>query len=255
MVFAGVILLLFSLFKERESTLALFKSKKVVVRLIAFAFFGILANQLTYLEAIKHTNSGTATVIQYIGPVIVVMISCFMAKRLPTLLEAFSLVLVIVGTWLLATHGDFSTLYITPMGLFWGLISAFAAAAYTLIPVPLLKEYGSIPVVGTGMVIGGMGLSLINGFRGGPQEYDARYILVLGVIVILGTVIAYTGYLVGVKYCGAVKASMIASVEPVSATLCMVLWLGEKIYTMDIVGFVCILATVFILAKNDNKKA
>ena len=55
-------------------------------------------------------------------------------------------------------------------------------------------------------------------------------------------------YLMGVNLCGAVKASMIASVEPVSATVCMVVWLGESFSVIDFIGFACIFATVFLLA-------
>ena len=253
MVFAGMILLIFSFVKLREDVTALLKERSNIIRLVAFAFLGILFNQLSYLEAISHTNSATATILQYIGPVLIMVVSCFMSKRLPNKKEVIAIILVLVGTWLMATHGDFGSLYLTPKGLVWGLMAAVAVVTYTMIPIPLIKKYGSIPVVGMGMLIGGLGLSAVNRFQGGPAEYSGRFFFFLSIVVVVGTVIGYTAYLVGVDYCGAVKASMIASIEPVSAALCMVLWLKEPFYPIDIVGFLCIFVTVFLLAKNEEE--
>lgn len=55
-------------------------------------------------------------------------------------------------------------------------------------------------------------------------------------------------FLQGVHDIGPVRASMISSVEPVSATLFSVLWLGTVMTTMDLVGMACILVMVIILS-------
>ena len=49
-----------------------------------------------------------------------------------------------------------------------------------------------------------------------------------------------------------IKASMLASVEPVSAAAFMIVWLGVPFHYMDLLGFACILATVFLLTRRDN---
>ena len=68
-------------------------------------------------------------------------------------------------------------------------------------------------------------------------------------LVFLGTVVGFTLYFQAVQDIGAAKTSLIASVETVSATVFAVVWLGTSFIWIDIVGFVCIMATVFILAK------
>lgn len=250
---SGGILVTLSLIKERESMKRILTNGRAILSIFIFAIMGILFNQLSYLEAIHYTNSGTATILQYIGPVLIMLVSCVIERRLPTKREVLALILVIIGSWLLATHGDFTSLYITPLGLMWGLLSAVAAVLYTMLPIKLIHEYGSIPVVGIGMLICGVVLSVTNRFDGGPAVYDQRALTFLGIIIIFGTVIPYTAYLLGISLCGAVRGSMIASIEPVSATLCMVFWLGEKFFAIDFVGFVCIFLTVFILAKKENQ--
>ena len=82
--------------------------------------------QLTYLEAIDATNAGTATVLQYLCPIGVLAYSCVKDRVAPTVSEIISMFLAIAGTFLIATHGQLNQLAITPKGLAWGLVSAFA---------------------------------------------------------------------------------------------------------------------------------
>jgi len=77
------------------------------------------------------------------------------------------------------------------------------------------------------------------------------WLAVAGMIMI-GTVIAYPLYVQGVNDVGPVKASMLASVEPVSAAVISAVWLKSEFAAMDIVGFGCILTTVFLLAKPEK---
>ncbi|CJH20028.1 membrane protein [Streptococcus pneumoniae] len=44
----------------------------------------------------------------------------------------------------------------TPAGLFWGLFSALTYALYIILPIALIKKWGSSLVIGVGMVIAGL---------------------------------------------------------------------------------------------------
>ena len=70
----------------------------------------------------------------------------------------------------------------------------------------------------------------------------------------IGTALAFTLYLQGVSDIGSVKASMIACVEPVSATIISALWLKTKFTGIDIVGLIAILTAVLLLSKKDNSR-
>ena len=80
-------------------------------------------------------------------------------------------------------------------------------------------------------------------------------VLGVGAIVLIGTALAFTLYLQGVSDIGSVKASMIACVEPVSATVISALWLKTKFTGIDIVGLMAILTAVLLLSKKDNSRA
>ena len=73
----------------------------------------------------------------------------------------------------------------------------------------------------------------------------------LGVIVV-GTVVAYNLYLMGVNLIGPVKAGMIAAIEPVAAAVFSFLFVGTSFTFWDVVGFALIISTVFI--SNINKE-
>ena len=210
--------------------IGIWKNREDAFRLVLFAICGLMFCQFSYMKAIFYSNSGTATILQYLGPVLIMVISCVMAGKLPNKWEVLAIVLALTGTFLIATHGNIKNMALTPKGLAWGLTSAVSVSLYTMLPVRIMKKWGSIPVVGYGMVIGGIVLGLGTRFWNQTVPLDGSGLAALAAIILLGTAIAFTLYLTGVKEIGAVKGSMLASVEPVSST-------------------VCIFATIFLLAK------
>ena len=252
MLSAGSILVIFGLLKDRPVMTEIWKSRKTAVHLLVFAVLGLMLCQLSYMKAIQHTNSGTATILQYTGPVMIMMLTCAMEKRLPAKKEVAAIIMALLGTFLLATHGDIHTMVITPLGLIWGILAAVTLVAYTMFPTKLIARFGSTAVTGYGMVIGGIFLSFITKLWEADFPTDIRFYLAFAGIVIFGTVLAYTMYLYGVTLIGPVKASMIASIEPVAATVFMIVWLKESFHYMDFFGFVCIFTTIFLLLKKEE---
>lgn len=248
---AGALLILYGFLTDRKNMVNIWKDKKPVPRLLCFAVFGLMFNSLSYLTAISYSNSGTATILQYLGPLLIMIATCFMDRRLPLPREVIAIILALLGTFFLATHGDIHTMVITPLGLMWGLLAALFLATYTMIPVPISAKYGSTAVTGYGMFIGGMVLWISTGSWNAPMVHDPRCIIAFAAMVIFGTVLTFAIFLVGVNRCGPVKASMLATIEPVSATVIMVLWLGESFAFMDFVGFTCIFITIFLLMKKE----
>lgn len=246
---AGLLLFCLVLFKHREQMLGLFRNKKDRWTLIAFSIFGLISCQYTYLLAISYSNAGTATVLQYLGPLLIMIFVCGMDKRLPTKTEGIAIVLAVTGTFLLATHGNFNNLVMSTQGLFWGLVSALGLVLYTMIPGRIIGRWGSIVVTGCGMLIGGLILLI---FIRPWQIHVALDWQVFGgmlAIILIGTVLSFTLYLQGVSDIGPVKASMIASIEPVSAALFSALWLNTAFVWIDIAGFAFIITTVIILTR------
>lgn len=81
-----------------------------------------------------------------------------------------------------------------------------------------------------------------------PVETDSQVVLGMAVIILVGTVIAFSCYMEGIRCVGAKKGSLYASVEPVSATVFSVIWMHVSFGLMDLIGFACIISTIFLLA-------
>ena len=128
LLIAGGILMLLAYATAKDKMLAFLTDKKSLLSLLIFALIGLFLNQFAYLTAIQETNAGTATVLQYVCPVGILVYSCIKDKVAPTLGEIVSIILAIGGTFLIATHGQLDQLSMTPAGLFWGLFSAWTYA-------------------------------------------------------------------------------------------------------------------------------
>ena len=251
MLFAGLMLAVVALIGFRGAFMALWKSPQYLVRLIIFSIFGLAFCQITYLLTIQYSNAGTATIIQYIGPVLTVFYLCFLARRFPTKRENLALVCVIIGVFLLATHGNPAVMVLSPEALFWGLVSAFAYMLYSLLPRKLMFRFGSVPVVAAALLIDGIAFTLaLQSWTKIPTMDASGYVVLFVGLVFFGTVVGFSLFFQAVKDIGAAKSGLMASIETVSATAFAVLWLGTSFAWIDIVGFVFIMATVFILAKH-----
>ena len=250
---AGLILLLISFIKYRPQLLALFKSKRDMVQTVLFGIFGLLTSQYCYLTAISYSNAGTATVLQYLGPVMIMIITCFVGRRLPRLTELLALILAVVGTFLIATHGDINNMSITPEALIFGLLSALGLVFYTILPTKIIHKYGTIPILGCGMTASGVPLLFVVQPWNYEVHIDFAGITAIVVLLFVGTILAYTVYLLGVEYAGAVKASVVCSIEPVAAAGFSAIWIGSSFVVQDIIGFAAIIAAVIILSLAKKK--
>ena len=83
---------------------------------------------------------------------------------------------------------------------------------------------------------------------------DSQTMAAMSFIVLFGTICAFYFYLSGVRMVGASSASMLACVEPVAATVVSVLWLKVRFQPIDLLGFVFVLSTVFIISLNQKKE-
>lgn len=248
---AGVILLGITLARKGGGAFAVWRDPKDAAQILLFGIFGMLSVQYTYFAAIHFSNTATATVLQFTAPVMIAVWLAGRGRRLPSAREGAAIVLALAGTFFLVTHGDFGALSISPLALFWGLASAVAAAFNSLQPVGLLKRYPASEVTGWGMIIGGIALSCLHPPWRVEGTWDGYAIAALAFIVTAGTLVAFYLYLKAVRLIGAQKTSLLSSAEPLTAAVLAVWWLGVAFGVMDWLGSALIVATIFLLAKED----
>lgn len=251
LLIAGGILMLLAYATAKDKILVFLKDRKSLLSLLIFALIGLFLNQFAYLSAIQETNAGTATVLQYVCPVGILIYSCIKDRVAPTLGEIVSIIFAIGGTFLIATHGQLDQLSMTPAGLFWGLFSALTYALYIILPIALIKKWGSSLVIGVGMVIAGLVALPFTGVLQADIPTSLDFLLAFAGIILIGTVFAYTAFLKGASLIGPVKSSLLASIEPISAIFFAFLIMNEQFYPIDFLGMAMILFAVTLISLKD----
>lgn len=249
MVFSGIIMLLIDRLSHSDGIMVIWRSREDVRELLLFATFGMLMVQYTYFASVKAGNAAAATVLQYLMPVIIIIYTAVRTRRPPQLIEIICVLLAVTGTFILVTHGSLETLSIPLNALLWGLLSAVAAAIYTMTPKRLIRKWRATLVVGWGMLIGGLVLMPVCPlweFSGEWQLYSA---LNYAYIIIFGSVAAFICYLGSTKYIEPTETSILGSFEPLTAIFFSVAFLGVSFSMLDILGMLIIISTVFLLAK------
>ena len=257
MLAAGLLILAFDALKQKKRDgmfsfsefSAPMRDRKSCVLISLFAVAGLAFCQLAYLDAIKYTNSGTATVLQNLSVVMIALFVCITSRTMPAARQVVSILLALVGVWLVATGGRPGSMVLTPQGLFWGLVAAVGAMCYTLLSRAPVVLWGSIRVTGWGMMIGGILMAFISKVWQTPHGMDAEAVILLVIIVAVGTAGAFILFLRGINEVGPVKASVFGCMEPLTAALLSAVWLGSSFSVADIAGFAFILSTIFILRK------
>lgn len=255
MSISGLLLLMgVSIRSGLTQTIAVWKDKKDAVRVILLGIIGLLGVQYSYFASIRYSNAATGTMLQYMGPIFITVYVALRSRHMPNTSQLVAVILALSGAFLLVTNGDFHSFSVAPLAVFWGIISALTVAFYTLYPKELLQRYGAATVSGWGMLIGGIGMGVITP----PWHFSGHSSLgtwgLVGFVVLFGTLIAFYVYIASLKYISASEASLLACGEPLSATIIAVVFLNVKMGLGAMLGGLCIIVTVTILARKGSSE-
>ena len=95
LIIAGILLTASVFFRQSDKLVSALKDKKTLVIIDLFALFGLVLNQYAYLSAIQHTNAGTATVLQYVTPVLILTFVCAKNRRFPMVSDLVAIIMAI----------------------------------------------------------------------------------------------------------------------------------------------------------------
>lgn len=247
----GILLIIVSL---KRFEWQIFTQKSHLLSLLIYAFFGLLLTQYGYFKAIFYTDAGTATMIQYSAPLMIMLFLCFKNKILPKKLEVLALILILSALFLIATGGNLSEFKISFWGIFWALAGAFGVAFYSLCARNIIEKYGIFLLMGwASLIASGILLILLLG-KIPSYDFDLKGYLALAGIIFIGTIGAFCLYLKGVEYIGALRASMIACIEPVAAAFMSYFFLKTQYSFLELFAFSLIIISVFLNAMKVKPK-
>ena len=246
---SGILLFLIVIFIEKKSVLKPLKNKRDCAGIILFGTAGMYLVQYTYFKTIELSNVSFATILQFTAPFFIFIYESIKNKKVPAVSTVILLFMTILGVVFIVTKGNFSNLSVSLEALLLGVISAIMIAFYSTYPKKLLKKYGSITVVGWGMIIGSIISNVIHPIWKVEGNVNAKSMIQVIIVVILGTSIAYLIYIASLNYISSSLAGILTAFEPVLAAILSVAIFGLKFSFIEIVGFILVFVSIFILEK------
>lgn len=251
LLISGLLLLTADAFTNKGDIFSIWKTSDKW-QLAIFGIFGMLGVQYTYFAAIVHSNAATATILQYLMPVILVLYLTVAMRRLPHLREILASALAMTGTFILVTKCRFDTLAISPPAVFWGLMSAVFAAFYTLQPRVIIRKWRSALITGWGMLIGGAFICLYQPVWKFTGCFDLSAAASLAGITVFGTALAFFSYLESTKYLNPAEIGVFASLEPLSSIILSIMFFNMDFGITDFIGTAAIITAVTSLSIKRN---
>ena len=248
LITAGLLTVLYGWIRQGNAVFNVFRNWRDTLGLVIFGVFGMALCQYTYFRSIVIAGAGIATVLQYLAPSMIIIYLLVRYGKRPSTGEIISVILALAGTICLMGNNGFSFESFRSDVLFWGLLSAVGVAVYSVSPVRLLATYGTIPIVGFGMLLSGLVAAALFQQSHSYVTWDVWTVVGCFNVVFLGTIVSFNAYLEGVKRIGAVSGSILSSIEPISAAFFGWALLGNQFNWVGILGMAMIIATVIIIA-------
>ncbi|MDO4314618.1 MAG: EamA family transporter [Oscillospiraceae bacterium] len=227
-----------SVFRVRREHLKYFLGTGVV---------SVLFFTMCYFTCQKICSLAVASILLYTAPSFVVVLSAILWKEPVTKKKLLALALTLTGCALVCGvfAGDLS---VTVPGILLGLGAGFFYALYSIFGRYALAHYSSMTVtVWTFIFAGPASLVLLRPARMAQALAAPRMWLLAAGLVVFSTVLPYIFYTRGLARVESGKAAIMASLEPVVASLAGVLVFGEPMGPATVTGILCVLAGVYIL--------
>ncbi len=218
----------------------------------AIAGLGVAGNFSFYFVSISHGSVAIAATLMYCAPVFVYLLSFVLKFERPTMPKWIAIAVVLAGIVLLTQIYNAEAASVTVIGIGAGLLSGLCYVLF-IFGFKYAAPHGSPQAI---LTIAFAVLAAVLIWPGQLDEYftvvtspDLSYFIGLG---LLGAGISFILYIIGIHFTLPAVASIVAMVEPVTASLFSVLVLGETLAVMQILGMVLILLAVTALSVYSN---
>ncbi|MCR5206525.1 MAG: DMT family transporter [Lachnospiraceae bacterium] len=216
---------------------------------LGLGFGSILFFTICYFTAITMMSLSTAAILLYTSPIWIMLMSVLFFKEKLTKKKLIALAIAFTGCVLVS---GISGEGISPLGLFIGLGSGIGYGLYSILGTIALRKYSPYTVTTYTFIFAAVG----SWFICRPSEMISKFseasdftflILFCGLTALITAVIPFLAYTLGLRNVEASKAGIIATIEPMVATLIGIVVFSEPLTLFSGIGMILILAAVIIL--------
>ena len=251
---AFLILIIFSLLFRRRDLRA---TREEIPWLIAFGVVAVILVQALYFVAIGRIYLGTALLIEFTAPIWILLFMKFVLKKQVDRLLWLALALSFSG--LMVVTQVWKGLTLDGIGLLAAFFDSIALAGYFLIAERLGKtKTGAVMTVwgfGVGTLIMAFMMPLWNfpteyftismQLPGLLSEYSLPGWMLIGWVVVFGTLAPYLFVIAGLRILSASTASIIGILEPVLASLFAWWFLSEVLNNIQLAGAIVVVIGIY----------
>ena len=216
--------------------------------------FGVFAYNLFFMGALTRLPASRAALIIALNPAITMAISAVVLGERLSARRWAGVALALFGVAVVVSRGDFSSFASGGVGA--GELFMFAAvtswALYTILGRKVLG--GLSPLAATNyaalwgtVLLGAVAAPQFDTLH--PSQFDARLILSLLYLGVLGTALAFVWYYMSVKKVGASSASIFNNLVPVFGVAISVVLLGETLLPSMLIGGAIAIAGVMMVSR------
>jgi drug/metabolite transporter, DME family len=207
-----------------------------------------------YFTTINQMNLSIAVILLYTAPAFVTILSFLFLKEGLNWIKIISVIGTLIGCIFIAGF-NFKETSIGTIGLLIGLGAGFGYSLYSIFGKVALRRYDSFTVTFYTFLIASIVMVPITGLWDKWSLLVRPDILFWGVgLGLIPTVIAYFLYTWGLSHTESSKAAIIATIEPVVATLLGILYYDESLGMQQLLGSAFILTSVLLVNLPMNSK-
>jgi len=240
--------LLFFLAPVREKI-----NKKDIPRFLWCALTALAINQMLFMKGLSYTSAVHVALLFLITPILITFIAAWVLKEKVTALKIVGLLLGCTGAILLISSQENSAKGNNILlGDLLVIGSALAYTFYFITVKPLMQTYDTMSVM---RWIFTFGLIMILPFgwnefaRIAWQRYEFTDYLLMFLIVVPGTFLAYVFNVYGIKILGASIAGAYIYLQPILAVILASIFLKEELEPYKIIAAVLIFGGVYLVNK------
>lgn len=204
-----------------------------------------------YFTAIQMMTLSIAAILLYTSPIWVMLMSLLFFHESMTKNKLLALIISFIGCVLVSGIGSGEG-NVTVMGILIGLGSGVGYGLYSILGTIALRRYSTYTVTTYTFIIAATGsvflCSLPDLLHKVTACSDKPYLFLLIILTGLVTaVIPFLCYTLGLEQVEASRAAILATIEPMVATLIGIVVFHEYMTLMSVIGVVCIIAAIVLL--------
>ncbi len=222
---------------------------------LALGLGSVSVTTWSYFSAIQMMDMGVAAILLYTSPIWICLMARLFFKEKLNLPKLIALVLAFGGCCLISGGGSAR---LSAAGIIMGLTSGISYSLYSVFSAVLLRKYEPMVVTTFAFTICAIALTIISGpleIPGIIAEAGAvKSFLLLGPAMgLVTTFLPYLFYTFGLKYLDISKAGILATVEPLVATIFGVIVFSERLTLFSGLGIAAIFAANILLNIRTSK--